>query len=185
MRRRLLAVLGLLALIIPAGLLVQPASGAQVAGITAVWGTFGSYTPGTAAVTYTPALVPFDAKATALAATGPHGTVTTFLVKDLVADRTYGAHVHTNPCGPNPADAGPHYQNTIDPVQPSVNPAFANPRNEIWLDFHTDHHGNALALSTVSWAFTTRHAHSIMIHDHHTHPDGTAGPRLACLNVTL
>ena len=183
MRRRLLA--GLTALLIPAALVVQPAFGAQVAGVTAVWGTFGSFAPGAGAVTYNPALVPFGAKATSLALTGPHGTATTLIVNGLLPDRDYGAHVHLNPCGPNPADAGPHYQDVVDPNQPSVDPAFANPHNEIWLDFHTDAHGNALALSTVAWSFTDRHAHSIMIHDHHTHSDGTAGPRLACLNANF
>jgi len=188
-RRLAAALLGLIALIVPAILLTQPASGAQQAGVTVVWGTFGSYAPGTRAVTYNPSMVPFDAKATALGVTGPHGTITTFMVKDLLPDHQYGAHVHTNACGPSPADAGPHYQNVADPHQPSVDPTYANPRNEIWLDLTTDHNGNALTLSTVSWAFTTRHAHSIMIHEHHTHTGdgqaGTAGARLACLNVNF
>ena len=34
--------------------------------------------------------------------------------------------------------AGPTFQNVVDPVQPSVDPAYANPENEIWLDFRTD-----------------------------------------------
>jgi superoxide dismutase, Cu-Zn family len=181
--RRLIA--AVVALILPAALLVTPASGAQVAGVTAAWGTFGSYTPGTTAVTYTPSLVPFNAKATSLSVTGPHGTATTLIVYGFLPNREYGAHVHTNPCGPNPTDAGPHYQNVVDPVQPSTDPTYTNPHNEIWLDLHTDPHGNALALSTVPWPFTDRHPHSILLHDHHTHPDGTAGPRLACLNVTF
>jgi Cu-Zn family superoxide dismutase len=166
-------------------ILVQPASGSQEAGITLVWGSFGSYAPDTAAVTYNPALVPFGAKATALGVTGPHGTITTFMVKGLLPDRQYGAHVHTNPCGASPADAGPHYQNLVDPVQPSTDPAYANSRNEIWLDFSTDHRGSGLALSTVAWSFTDRHAHSVMIHEHHTHTGGAAGARLACVNVSF
>jgi Cu-Zn family superoxide dismutase len=174
-------VLGVIAVI----LLVAPASGAQQAGVTVVWGTFGSYTPETRAVTYNPALVPFDAKASTLGLSVATGTVVTLAVQGLVPNHPYGAHVHTRPCGPDPADAGPHYQNVIDPHQPSVDPTYANPHNEIWLDFTTDSRGNAFTLSTVDWAFTDRHPHSVVIHEHHTHPGGTAGARLACLNATF
>lgn len=188
-RRVAVALLGFLALIIPTMILVRPAAGSQQAGVTVVFGTFGSYAPGTPAVTYNPALVPFGAKASALGVTGPHGTVTTLVVQGLVPGRGYGAHVHANPCGPGPADAGPHYQHLADPHQPSVDPTYANSRNEIWLDFTTDQRGNSLALSTVPFSFTTRHAHAIMIHEHHTHTGdgqaGTAGARLACLNVNF
>jgi superoxide dismutase, Cu-Zn family len=184
-RHRRIAVLGLIALIVPAVALVQPASGAQQAGVTVVWGTFGSFSPGTAAVTYNPALVPFGAKASSVGLTVATGTVVTLSVHGLLPGREYGAHVHTQPCGADPADAGGHYQNMVDPHQPSTDPAFANNRNEIWLDFTTDAHGNGFALSTVDWGFTDRHAHSVMIHDHHTHAGGAAGARLACVNASF
>jgi Cu-Zn family superoxide dismutase len=188
-RRVALAALGIVALAVPAVALGQPASGAQQAGITVVWGSFGSFSPGTAAVTYNPALVPFGAKASTLAVTGTQGTVITFVPTGLLPNREYGAHVHTRPCGASPADAGPHYQNVADPHQPSTDPAFANNRNEIWLDFGTDAYGNGFTLTTVNWGFTDRHAHSVVIHEHHTHTGdgqaGTAGARLACLNVNL
>ena len=90
-------------------------------------------------------------------------------------------------CGAAPADSGPHFQNVIDPVQPSVDPGYANSRNEIWLDVHTDGNGFAHTESTVDWQFTERHARSVVLHNEHTHTSpgeaGTAGPRLACVNV--
>jgi superoxide dismutase, Cu-Zn family len=107
----------------------------------------------------------------------------------LLPNRAYGAHVHVKKCGAAPADAGPHYQNVVDPKQPSVDPAYANPRNEIWLDVHTDRHGFAFTSSTVDWRFTDRHAQSVVVHNEHTHTKpgeaGTAGPRLACVNVSF
>ncbi len=184
-RRVVVAVLGFLALIVPAVLLVAPASGAQQAGVTVVWGTFGSYAPGSAAVTYNPALVPFGAKASTFGLSVPHGTVVTLAVNGLLPDHEYGAHVHTRPCGADPADAGPHYQNVVDPHQPSTDPAYTNPSNEIWLDFTTNAHGNAFTMSTVDWSFTDRHAHSVVIHEHHTHTGGAAGARLACVNANF
>lgn len=89
--------------------------------------------------------------------------------------------------GPTGDDAGPHFQHTPDPVKPSVDPAYANPRNELWLDFTTDRVGTARTTSTVDWKFGPRRAHSVVIHEMHTHSDpghaGTAGARLACLDV--
>ena len=49
----------------------------------------------------------------------------------------------------DPAAAGSHYQHQADPKQPSVNPDYANPRNEIWLDFTTDATGSARSESVV------------------------------------
>lgn len=188
-RRVALALLGVVALAVPIVILAGPASGAQEAGITVSSGAFGSYGPGSTAVTYNPELVPFDAKASVLGVTTTQATVITFVVNGLLPGRAYGAHVHTNACGASPVDAGPHYQNLPDPHQPSVDPRYANNRNEIWLDFTTDSHGNGLALTTVDWGFAERRAGSLMIHEHHTHTGdgdaGTAGARLACLNASF
>jgi Cu-Zn family superoxide dismutase len=108
-------------------------------------------------------------------------------VYGLKPGHRYGAHVHQNGCGPRGEDAGPHFQNVPDPKQPSVNPAYANPRNEIWLDFTTDKSGNATAVSTVPWRFTDRHPKSVVLHAQHTQTHaghaGTAGERLGCVNV--
>jgi Cu-Zn family superoxide dismutase len=149
--------------------------------------TFQPYRPGVRAVTYNRRLVPAGARAKITVVSRDGATTTRLTVRGLVPNRAYGAHAHTNPCGPNPTDAGPHYQNAPDPVQPSVDPGYANPRNEIWLDFTTDARGDATAVSTVPWRFTTRHAHSVVVHTMHTHTGpghaGDAGARLGCVNV--
>lgn len=138
--------------------------------------------------TYKPELVPATARAHVFGLTSKaFGTSTAFVVSGLLPNREYGAHAHAKPCGATGDAAGPHFQYLEDPVKPSVDPAYANPRNEIWLDFTTTAFGHGFALSKVDWAFGERRAHSIVIHETHTHTDpghaGTAGPRLACLNV--
>ncbi|KUN92556.1 superoxide dismutase [Streptomyces caeruleatus] len=115
------------------------------------------------------------------------GTRIELRVRDLGADRVYGAHVHTKPCGKLPTDAGPHYQDQPDPTQPSVDPAFANPNNEVWLDLTTNKDGSARSIATVDWRFREGGARSVVLHEmvtstHEGHA-GTAGPRLACVNV--
>ena len=61
--------------------------------------------------------------------------------------------------------------------------------DEIWLDVHTNGNGFAYTSSTVDWQFTDRHAQSVVLHNDHTHTKpgeaGTAGPRLACVNVAF
>jgi Cu-Zn family superoxide dismutase len=154
---------------------------------TSTIATFEPYRPGAQAVTYNRRLVPVGARVKITVVSRGGVTTTRLTVHGLVPDRAYGAHAHTKRCGPNPKDAGPHYQNVPDPVQPSVNPRYANPRNEIWLDFTTDARGNATAVSTVPWRFTVRHAHSVVVHTMHTHTGpghaGDAGARLGCVNV--
>ncbi|EWM18968.1 Cu/Zn superoxide dismutase [Kutzneria sp. 744] len=147
---------------------------------------FENYRPDAKAVTYAPALVPVGSSATVRAVPTADGKTMVFLyVEGLLANHQYGAHVHQKQCGAKADDAGGHYQNVPDPVQPSVDPAYANPQNEIWLDFTTDRHGNAWTISTVNWQFTQRHAGSVVIHAEGTHTDpgkaGTAGARLACV----
>lgn len=153
-------------------------------------GTFAPYTPGANAVTHDPKLVPAGSRAVVSGYTSAHRTKTRLYVEGLLSDREYGSHAHAKPCGANPADSGPHHQHVPDPVQPSVDPKYANPQNEIWLDFTTDHHGAGYAESTVDWGFDgERRAHSVVIHETHTHTEpghaGMAGARLACLNVTF
>lgn len=190
MRRRLASTLALVS--IPAMLLTgatgaaaEPVTGAHLA---TAGGTFGEYTPNAVASTYNPQLVPEGASAQVFALSGPvFGTSTTLIVSGLVPDREYGAHVHTQPCGETGAAAGPHFQHEQDPVTPSVDPAYANPDNEIWLDFTTDRLGNALSTSKVAWHLGERRPASVVIHEMHTHTApgeaGSAGSRLACINV--
>lgn len=188
--RRIPAVtLALLAITIPTAAAVPDSPPADHAAIRLVLGSFQRFAPEARAITYNPSLVPIGAQASVLAVSGPHGTIVSLLPQGLVPNRAYGAHVHTRTCGPSPSDSGPHYQNIPDPHQPSTDPAYANPANEIWLDFTTDPAGNAVAMTKVDWTFTERHAHSVVIHEHHTHTGegeaGVAGARLACLKVEL
>ncbi|WP_028649895.1 superoxide dismutase family protein [Nocardiopsis sp. CNT312] len=118
-------------------------------------------------------------------------TFVQFTGTGLEPEREFGAHVHTDPCGEDPADAGPHYQNEQDPAatadEPSNDPAYANPENEVWLDFTTDETGNVVADSTVDWEFREGEANSLVLHEHHTKTGegeaGKAGDRLACVTA--
>lgn len=160
---------------------------AQVAHTSA---KFQSYSPTAKAVTHDAAKVPEGAKVTVVSVPRIGGGTTVLLrLNGLLPNRAYGAHVHVKKCGAAPADSGPHFQNVVDPVQPSVDPAYANPDNEIWLDVHANGNGFAYTSSTVDWQFTDRHAQSVVLHNDHTHTApgeaGTAGPRLACVNVAF
>ncbi|KUJ67163.1 superoxide dismutase [Streptomyces albus subsp. albus] len=140
------------------------------------------------AVTYDTASVPADSRVIVLAhPTADGGTRIVLRLSGVQAHRTFGAHVHTKPCGALPADAGPHYQNVVDPQQPSTDPAYANPRNEVWLDLATDAKGRGRAEAVVDWRFRDGAAQSVVVHEHATETHdghaGTAGARLACVTV--
>ena len=146
-------------------------------------GTFGV---DDGAVTYNPA-VPVGARARVQAIYADSGkSIVTLHVWGLQPNRHYGAHAHQNRCGPLSGDAGSHYQHIIGGA---TDPAFANPDNEIWLDFSTDADGNASAQTVIDWQFAAdRRAGSVVIHDRHTTHDvpgsaDTAGPRHGCLTV--
>ncbi|OEV19853.1 superoxide dismutase, partial [Streptomyces nanshensis] len=79
------------------------------------------------AITYDLARIPAGAGITVARRATRHGTTVWLRVRGLLPDRTYGAHVHTRPCGGRPGDAGPHYQHRRDPRQPSTDPRHANP----------------------------------------------------------
>ncbi|WP_030299770.1 superoxide dismutase family protein [Streptomyces katrae] len=139
------------------------------------------------AVTFDTKAVPDGSKVTVTERVEGDGTHVDLRLHGVAANRTFGAHVHQKPCGSKPNDSGPHYQNTVDPKQPSTNPAYANPRNETWLDITTDGHGDGSSASTTAWRYRDGQARSVVIHEHATHTDpgtaGTAGARLACINV--
>ncbi|WP_300012157.1 superoxide dismutase [Pseudonocardia sp.] len=152
-----------------------------------VGATFGT-DPGDVAITYDPALVPVGARAAVSSETGDDGTVVMLAVRGLQPDRRYGAHAHVEACGDTGDAAGPHFQNEVDPVQPSVDPAYANPQNEIWLDLTTDSAGAGNATADVEWGFDRdRRAKSVIIHEMGTATApgeaGKAGARPACINV--
>ena len=140
-----------------------------------------------AALNYDKQLVPDGAKL--FVAAQEHGGLTTVVldVRGLQPNRAYGAHAHAKPCGAKPDDAGPHFQHVADPVKPSVDPKFANPDNEIWLDFTTDAQGNATSASTVDWTFGESPAGSVVLHVEPTKTApgqaGVAGARAACVSV--
>ncbi|MFD8122835.1 superoxide dismutase family protein [Streptomyces albidoflavus] len=100
-------------------------------------------------------------------------------VRGLRPGRAYGAHVHTGVCGADPQAAKGHYQHKVDPVQPSTDPAYVNPYNEVWLDFTTDAEGAGRAVARHSWGFRPGEAASVVIHDR----QGGAGARLGCFSV--
>jgi len=140
-------------------------------------------------ITYNKDMVPVGAKVAVKSEKDGSGTKVTLTVEGLPPNHEYGAHVHTKACGAKPADAGPHYQDKKDPVSPSVDPAFANKDNEIWLDFTTDAKGGASATASVTWSFRGGEANAAVIHASHTMTEagkaGTAGDRLACLTTTF
>jgi superoxide dismutase, Cu-Zn family len=159
-------------------------------------GTFTAPNPASKAITYNPALAPVDAAI--LTSIMPSGwdytqTVATLTVAGLLPNRGYAVHAHTKACGATGEDAGPHYQNRIDPAAtpqaPSTDPRYANPRNEIWLDIRTDAAGQGTSRTTVPFAFTDRVPGSIVIHEAMstaTGPGqaGKAGARIACLTLS-
>lgn len=141
------------------------------------------------AVTYDESLVPADASAEITVEPQDGSTTFELSVTGLEPDHDFGAHLHTDPCGEVPDDAGPHYQDDPDPQQPSSDPEYANPENEIWLDFTTDADGEGGATANVDWRPRPGEANSVVIHAHETSTGGddagSAGERLACVNTPL
>jgi superoxide dismutase, Cu-Zn family len=151
-------------------------------------GTFLPYRPGATAVTYDPEVVPPGARARVAITRTTAGLVVRLTVAGMVPRRPYGAHLHTQPCAAMPDRAGPHYQHEHDPKTPSVDPSYANPGNEVWLDFLADGAGAATAVSPENWTFDPKAPpRSLVIHDQITRTEkgvaGTAGARVACLSL--
>ncbi len=131
-------------------------------------------------------LVPEDAALALLSVSGAGSTRTVLRVSGLLAARTYGAHLHVNSCATDPATAGPHYQQVPDPQQPSVDPAYVNPTNEVWLDLHTNGDGGAVSFASNPWMYHDLPG-SLVLHAEATRTApgeaGMAGPRIACLSL--
>ncbi|GAA1904839.1 hypothetical protein GCM10009837_30480 [Streptomyces durmitorensis] len=100
-------------------------------------------------------------------------------VKGMKPGYAYGAHVHQKQCGADPAAAGGHYQHRVDPVQPSEDPAYVNPENEVWLDFTAGGGGSGAASARHDWEFRPGGAGSVVLH----REQGGAGDRVACFTV--
>ncbi|RCW47024.1 Cu-Zn family superoxide dismutase [Halopolyspora algeriensis] len=151
-------------------------------------GTFGAYSEDAVAVTYDTDQVPAGAKARVVSTPIPGGHTSVIMaLRGLQPNSSYGAHVHTRPCGPTGSDAGPHFQQVEAPEGVSGDPDYANPDNEVWLDFRTDSDGEAVSAAFGDWQLREREANSIVIHENLTKTApgvaGEAGPRLACINV--
>ncbi|MEU8955490.1 superoxide dismutase family protein [Streptomyces sp. NPDC048518] len=106
-------------------------------------------------------------------------TTVTLRVNGMKPGHAYGVHVHQKPCGAAPEDAGGHYQHRVDPVQPSKDPDYVNPRNEVWLDFTAGPDGSGEARARHRWGFRPGEARSVVLHD----APGGAGDRAACFTV--
>jgi superoxide dismutase, Cu-Zn family len=152
----------------------------------------GRFAPPTAvippsALTYRQALVPAAGRISVSQDLDSGGMRIGVAVSGLKPRHTFGVHVHTAPCGAKPEAAGPHYQHKKDPVQPSVDPAYANPRNEVWLDLTTDRTGSGEASVRQRWSFRPGEARSVVLHEGATHRGhgkaGQAGDRVACFSV--
>lgn len=137
---------------------------------TGVFSPPGSFVPSDA-LTYDTRLVPAGARVEITELADPFGTRVEARLRGLVPGRAYGMHVHTSPCGADPAAAGPHYQH-----RPA---ATADPVNEVWLDFRTDRDGEGRAEALQDWEFRKGGARSVIIHDR----QGGAGERAACFTV--
>lgn len=148
---------------------------------------FEEYSAGATAITYDPQRVPVGAETEVEVENEDGGTKVKLKVEGLEPDTAFGSHVHVAACGENPDDAGPHYQDKADPQKPSTDPEFANPQNEIWLDFTTDGKGEGEAESEVGWKLRDGEGQSVVIHAMPTATEsgkaGTAGDRLACINI--
>ena len=148
-----------------------------------------------AAVTYDEQIVPTGARVQlAIDQSAADRTTVSLAVDGLIPNRSYAVHIHARQCGLSGADAGPHYQHTIDPAagpqNPSSDPAFANPQNEVWLDVSTDAAGRGSSQAPVPFGFTERPPGSVVIHEAArtaTEPGkaGSAGNRVACFTIPL
>jgi Cu-Zn family superoxide dismutase len=189
-RRSVLLAAGVLPMLVAAA---GPAAGAPAAAQTAVVG-IGQFAPWNSAwppqaVTYDPSLVPVGAVIVVTSVTLHGKTLVWLSAARLAPNRRYGTHVHRRACGADPATAGGHYENVPDPVQPSVRPEYANPQNEVWLDFSTGAGGSGTAVALVDWTFRSGEANSVVLHAEGTRTGpgeaGTAGRRLGCLTVAF
>ncbi len=105
-------------------------------------------------------------------------TLVTLHVNGLPPNREFGAHVHKLACGDT--KAGGHYQHVAGGAS---DPVFANPDNEIWLDFTTNAAGRGRAQAVVDWSIRPNGANAVVVHNAHTSDTGAAGPKLACIDV--
>ncbi|GAA0596294.1 superoxide dismutase family protein [Streptomyces crystallinus] len=167
----------------------QPAAAADSLEAGVITGFDAATGPGLPrAVTYDQAKMPLGAKVTFKERSANAGASQFELsLEGALPGHTYGVHAHRLPCGANPDDSGAHYQNVPDPRQPSTDPVYANPANEVWLDLTTDATGAGKSATQVAWQIRPDEARSLVFHEQATATDagraGTAGARVACVSV--
>ncbi len=111
-------------------------------------------------------------------------------VSGLERETRYAVRVHHGPCPPPGAAPGPVYQR-VPPPEPELadDPAFRNPRNEVWLDVSTGADGAGRAHARQDWQFPPQtRPESVIIHRVllQTVPtDPVVGRPLACLEVSF
>ena len=141
--------------------------------------TEGTFAPPTALIpsaakTYDMDLVPAASRIVVEQRSDRGRTVVTLRVRGLRAGHAYGVHVHQNPCGPDPRDAGGHYQH-----RPHADPSHVDPGNEIWLNFTAEPDGTGWARAKRAWSFRASEAGSVVLHRDQT----GNGDRVACFTV--
>ncbi|WP_405359854.1 superoxide dismutase family protein [Kitasatospora sp. NBC_00085] len=137
-----------------------------------------------AAISHAPDLVPYGSHVRVVVdRTVPGRTVLTLTAAGLAAGHAFPAHLHTGSCGADPAASGPHYQDVVDPVRPSTDPAYVNDRNELRLRLRTDHRGDGSTGTAVAWQPRPGEARSLVLHAGSPAGPHAAGDRAACVNL--
>jgi superoxide dismutase, Cu-Zn family len=196
-RRRALAIVAVVAALVPTACANEGLGVNRYAAFSSRGdGNLATSTPsGTVvAVTYNPALAPVGGHMTASLTPSGDSTVADLTVSGLAPNRGFSVVAHVNTCGGVPGGEGPRFQKRIDPAatptQPSTNPEYSNPSNEIWLDVHTDSSGAATSHTTVPFVLTDRGPGSIVVHDQQQTTAtsgqglGQTSDRVACLTLT-
>ncbi|MEV7188424.1 superoxide dismutase family protein [Kitasatospora sp. NPDC093102] len=137
-----------------------------------------------AAISYASDLVPYGSHARIVTDhSAPGRTVLTLTASGLAPGHEFPVHLHTGGCGADPASSGPHYQDVVDPVQPSTDPAYANGRNELRLVLRTDGQGGGSATTAVAWQPRPGGARSLVLHAGTPAGPHAAGDRVACVKL--
>ncbi|MFE4976871.1 superoxide dismutase family protein [Kitasatospora sp. NPDC056651] len=171
----------LAAALLPLALLAPAASPVSV--VEADFDPATAFVPPTA-ISYASDLVPYGSHARIVTDRAvPGRTVLTLTASGLAPGHEFPAHLHTRDCGADPASSGPHYQDRVDPVQPSTDPAYANERNELRLVLRTDGRGAGSATTAVDWQPRPGEARSLVLHAGTPAGPHAAGDRVACVKL--
>ncbi|MGA5823594.1 superoxide dismutase family protein [Kitasatospora sp. NPDC094028] len=171
----------LAAALLPLALLAPAASPVSV--VEADFDPATAFVP-PAAISYAQDLVPYGSHARVVTdRSTPGRTVLTLTATGLAPGHEFPVHLHTGTCGADPAASGPHYQDAVDPVQPSTDPAYANARNELRMVLRTDAHGDGTASAAVAWQPRPGGARSLVLHAGTPAGPHAAGDRVGCVKL--